>query len=227
MLYLILSAVGMGIMLSIFFIGPIFFLLIETSFSQGARHALVLDLGVVSADILCIVGACYASKEIIELINGYPAIYKITAFIILIYGLFLVFFKSKMHFRGESQLMTKNYLKTYFNGFLLNLLNIGVVLFWLITVISVRKQYPDFDSFILYLGIVMLTYLFVDFFKILLSKKFRDLLTPVIAKKIRRCVGGVLVLFSFFIFLQSFKKFNRLDRQLKEAENKHIIYKKK
>lgn len=57
MLELILSAVGLGLMLSLVFIGPIFFLLVETSFSRGPRHALALDFGVISADILCIIAA--------------------------------------------------------------------------------------------------------------------------------------------------------------------------
>ena len=43
MFELILSAIGLGIMLSLVFIGPIFFLLIETSFSRGPKHALALD----------------------------------------------------------------------------------------------------------------------------------------------------------------------------------------
>ena len=54
MFELIFSAVGLGIMLSLVFIGPIFFLLIETSFSRGPKHALALDLGVVLADVLCL-----------------------------------------------------------------------------------------------------------------------------------------------------------------------------
>lgn len=61
MLELIISAIGLGFMLSLVFIGPIFFLLIETSFSRGHKHALALDIGVISADILCIVASYFAS----------------------------------------------------------------------------------------------------------------------------------------------------------------------
>ena len=63
MLELILSAIGLGFMLSLVFIGPIFFLLIETSFCRGHRHALALDLGVITADILCIIAAYFASAD--------------------------------------------------------------------------------------------------------------------------------------------------------------------
>ena len=72
MLELILYAVGLGIMLSLVFIGPIFFLLIETSFSRGPKHALALDFGVVSADILCIIVSYYASADLVYLIDKHP-----------------------------------------------------------------------------------------------------------------------------------------------------------
>ena len=69
MLELILSAVGLGFMLSLVFLGPIFFLLIETSFSRGPKHAIVLDLGVILADLLCIVAAYYASGDLVNIIE--------------------------------------------------------------------------------------------------------------------------------------------------------------
>ena len=53
-------------MLSLVFIGPIFFLLIETSFSRGPRHAFALDVGVVVADILCIVASYFASGDLVK-----------------------------------------------------------------------------------------------------------------------------------------------------------------
>lgn len=218
MLELILSAVGLGFMLSLVFIGPIFFLLIETSFSRGPKHAIALDVGVISADILCIVAAYYTSADLVTLIDKHPGFYRITALIIFVYGIFMMVSKTKMHIRGEEKLINQNYIKTFANGFLLNLLNVGVILFWLVTVISVRNQYPSQSDFILYLVIVILTYLAIDLFKIFLAKQFHNKLTQNVANKIRKIVGVVLILFSVFIFMQSFKKFNQFDRQLEEAE---------
>ena len=85
MLELILSAVGLGIMLSLVFIGYIFFLLIETSFTRF-RHALALDLGVILADITCIVAAYYSSHDLVTIIDRHPSFYRITAFIVLMYA---------------------------------------------------------------------------------------------------------------------------------------------
>lgn len=218
MLELILSAVGLGFMLSLVFIGPIFFLLIETSFSRGPKHAIALDVGVISADILCIVAAYYTSADLVNLIDKHPGFYRITALIIFVYGIFMMVSKTKMHIQGEEKLISQNYFKTFVNGFLLNLLNVGVILFWLVTVISVRNQYPSQSDFILYLIIVILTYLAIDLFKIFLAKQFHDRLTQRVANRIRKIVGVILILFSVFIFMQSFKKFNQFDRRLEEAE---------
>lgn len=218
MFELIFSAIGLGFMLSLVFIGPIFFLLIETSFSRGPKHAIALDLGVISADVLCIIAAYYTSADLVYLIDKHPGFYRITALIILVYGIFMMVSKTKMHIRGEERLINQNYIKTFINGFLLNLLNVGVILFWLVTVISVRNQYPDHNDFLLYLAIVILTYLAVDLFKIGLAKQFHDKLTQNIANKIRKVVGIILIIFSVFIFMQSFKKFNQFDKKLEEAE---------
>ena len=226
MLELIISAIGLGFMLSLVFIGPIFFLLIETSFSRGHKHALALDIGVISADILCIVASYFASGDIVTIIDDHPGFYRITALIVFVYGIFMMVSKTKMHLPDEAKFISQNYFKTFINGFLFNLLNVGVILFWLVTVISVRNQYPDTQNFILYLSFVIATYLIIDLVKILLAKQFHYKLTERLANNIRKGVGIILIIFSFFIFLQSYKKFNQFDKRLEEAEKKEVKYKK-
>ena len=218
MIELILSAVGLGIMLSLVFIGPIFFLLIETSFCRGPRHAIALDLGVIAADILCIAAAFFASGDLVQLIDKHPGFYRITALIILVYAIYMMVSKTKMHLPSEEKLISQNYFRTFLNGFFFNILNIGVVLFWLVTVISVRNAYPDLDEFLLYMALVVATYLFIDFIKIYLAKQFHYKLTDRLATRIRNVVGFILLIFSIFIFMQSFKKFNQFDKKLEEAE---------
>lgn len=218
MIELIISAIGLGIMLSLVFIGPIFFLLIETSFSRGPRHALVLDLGVIIADVLCIAAAYYASADLIHLIDKHPGFYRITSLIIFIYAIYMIVSRTKMHLQGEERIIGQNYFRTFINGFFLNILNIGVVLFWLVTVISVRNAYPNFGEFTLYMTLVVGTYLLIDLLKIYLAKQFHYKLTDKLANKIRNGVGIILIGFSIFIFMQSFSKFNQFERKLEEAE---------
>ena len=226
MLELIISAIGLGFMLSLVFIGPIFFLLIETSFSRGHKHALALDIGVISADILCIVASYFASGDIVTIIDDHPGFYRITALIVFVYGIFMMVSKTKMHLPDEAKFISQNYFKTFINGFLFNLLNVGVILFWLVTVISVRNQYPDTQNFILYVSLVILTYLTIDLVKIFLAKQFHYKLTERLANNIRKGVGIILIIFSFFIFLQSYKKYNQFDKRLEKEKKKEVKYKK-
>jgi threonine/homoserine/homoserine lactone efflux protein len=200
--------------------------LIETSFSRGHKHALALDIGVISADILCIVASYFASGDIVTIIDDHPGFYRITALIVFVYGIFMMVSKTKMHLPDEAKFISQNYFKTFINGFLFNLLNVGVILFWLVTVISVRNQYPDTQNFILYVSFVIATYLIIDLVKILLAKQFHYKLTERLANNIRKGVGIILIIFSFFIFLQSYKKFNQFDKRLEEAEKKEVKYKK-
>lgn len=216
MIELIISAIGLGIMLSLVFIGPVFFLLVETSFSRGPKHALSLDFGVIVADILCIVAAYFSSEDIIQIIDKYPSFYRISALIIFFYGVFMIISKTKMHLAGEQQLINQNYWKTFLNGFLLNILNIGVVLFWLVTVIFIRKNYPDTPSFLFYIAVVISTYLVIDLIKIYLAKLLHHKLNQRIVNRIRKGVGFILLVLSVFIFLQSFKSFNQLDKNLEQ-----------
>ena len=65
MLEAVLSGIPLGIFLS-FLIGPVFFVLLETSAVKGFRAAFVLDLGVVSADIIFIFIAYFSSYRLIK-----------------------------------------------------------------------------------------------------------------------------------------------------------------
>jgi threonine/homoserine/homoserine lactone efflux protein len=100
---------------------------------------------------LCIVASYFASGDIVTIIDDHPGFYRITALIIFVYGIFMMVSKTKMHLPDEAKFISQNYFKTFINGFLFNLLNVGVILFWLVTVISVRNQYPDTQNFIIYI----------------------------------------------------------------------------
>ncbi len=70
----ILTAIYLGILLS-FLIGPVFFVLLETSVTKGFRAAMVFDFGVIAADILFIVVAYFSSYRLIESIKDEPALF--------------------------------------------------------------------------------------------------------------------------------------------------------
>src|SRR5690606_27766057 len=115
---LVTSAILIGILLSLILIGPVFFMLLETSVSRGWKAAITLNLGVITADILCILVAYYGSKDLAIAIQNNPSIYIFGGFFILIYG--LIMFISKPNFKMRNMnLVNRNLFKTIMNGFLL------------------------------------------------------------------------------------------------------------
>jgi threonine/homoserine/homoserine lactone efflux protein len=225
MLELIFSAIGLGFMLSLVLIGPVFFLLIETSLTKGHRSALALNFGVIAGDILCILVAYYSSQDLLDIIEKHPGFYKITAFILFIYGLYMYLSKTKMHLSGDQKLVTKNYVKTFVNGFLLNVVNIGVVVFWIITVISIRSRYSEFNDFVLYMAVVLATFFGIDLMKIYLARSFHNKITPKAINMVRKVVGIILIGFSIFVYMKSLGYFRQIDQKIDEQTRKKEVVK--
>ncbi|ADX67723.1 MULTISPECIES: LysE family translocator [Weeksella] len=217
---LIVSAFIVGCILSIFLIGPVFFLLIDTSLNKGWRSAIVLDLGVIAADVLCIAAAYYGSKDFANYVNTHPKyyqIYIIAGFFIIVYGFFMYFSKPSLHLGEETGIVGKNYLKTFFNGFVLNLLNVGVIVFWFVIVSSIIIKYPDPTHFVWYMSVVLSTYFSIDVIKIFLADKVKSKITDDKVFMIRKVVGICLLIFGIIIGLKGFGFFQEIDQRI---ENK-------
>jgi threonine/homoserine/homoserine lactone efflux protein len=76
-----------------FMIGPVFFMLIQTSILKGARAAIVFDLGVIIGDLTFILIAYYGSRPLLEKIKDDPRLFFIGGLVLVIYGLITYFNK--------------------------------------------------------------------------------------------------------------------------------------
>lgn len=208
MISLITSAILLGIFLSLILIGPVFFLLIETSLTKGVKPAIALEAGVISADLLCIIISHRGSKGLLDFIDAHPSIYMLAGFVIFIYGLYNILSRGNLHLKGATNIVTTNYFKTFMNGFLLNLVNIGVIVFWLTTVVLISTQYPKPSDFYTYMACLIITMVCVDFLKIFLANNFQSKLTDQIVYRIKKIVGIALLIFGIILFGKSFIKTN-------------------
>ena len=60
---ILIKGILFGILLS-FIVGPVFFVLLETSIKKGIRHAIFLDIGVLFSDILYLIASFFFAQEI-------------------------------------------------------------------------------------------------------------------------------------------------------------------
>jgi threonine/homoserine/homoserine lactone efflux protein len=203
----IITAIPLGIFLS-FLIGPVFFVLLETSAVKGFRAALLFDLGVVLADIFFIAIAYFSSYRLIQSIKNDPAIFIFGGILMLTYGLisFIRLRKTK-HIHDDEDieivLVKKNYLELFIKGFLLNFINVGVLLFWFLILITIGPKLElETSRMITFFSTVILTYLVVDIGKILLAKQLKHKMTPKNILSIKKIISVLLILFGLAIMLQ-------------------------
>ena len=203
----ILTAIPLGIFLS-FLIGPVFFVLLETSAVKGFRAAFVFDLGVVLADVFFILIAYFSSYRLIQSLKNDPAIFIFGGILMLTYGLISFIKLRKIASKTneddiEIVLQKKNYQALFIKGFLLNFINVGVLLFWFLILITVGPKLELENSRMLtFFTSVILTYLFVDMGKILLAKQLKHKMTPKNILNIKKIISILLILFGMTIMLQ-------------------------
>ena len=120
----ILSGIPWGIFLS-FMIGPVFFILLETSIIKGFRAALVFDLGVVLGDIVFIAIAYLGSYRLIQSLNDNSALFMLGGILMLSYGLisYISLKKEKKIDTKviDNEIIKKNYTGLFIKGFFLNI----------------------------------------------------------------------------------------------------------
>ncbi len=221
----ILNAIPIGFGLA-FMIGPVFFVLLETSATKGFRAALVFDFGVILADIIFISFAYYGSRTMLEKIKDDPKLFLLGGGILFIYGL-LTFFKSRKPVITDADLVVvekNNYIGLFFKGFFLNFINIGVLAFWLGMIVIVSPNLEmNHTRIITYFGVVLLSYFVTDLFKIVLAKQLKNKLTPAVIWKIKRGMGITLMVFGLFLAAQGFvskETKQKIDNAIENKMNK-------
>ena len=206
----IVTAIPLGIFLS-FLIGPVFFVLLETSAVKGFRAALAFDFGVILADIIFILIAYGSSYRLIMSLKNDPAIFIFGGILMLSYGIisFVKLRKAGKELEKNKditvELIKKNYGNLFLKGFLLNFINVGVLLFWFLVIITIGpKLQLNTGRMITFFASVIATYLIVDIGKILLAKQLKSKMTPKNILKIKKVISILLVVFGLAIMWQGF-----------------------
>ncbi|MFH6966014.1 LysE family translocator [Flavobacterium sp. FlaQc-28] len=202
----ILAGLPWGLVLS-FMVGPVFFVLLETSITKGFRAAIVFDFGVVLGDIFFIAIAYLGSYRLISSLKDKPALFIFGGIIMLSYGI-ISFVKLKKEEKINDEeidrdILKRNYGSLFVKGFLLNVINIGVLGFWLAVIISVGPKLEMQNSrMFTFFTSVIITYLLVDCIKILLAKQLKSKMTPTNILKIKKGISVVLMVFGFVLMIQ-------------------------
>jgi threonine/homoserine/homoserine lactone efflux protein len=105
--------------------------------------------------------------------------------------------------RDIDDIPKNNYLGLFFKGFFLNIINVGILGFWMMVIITQgpRLQMIPFRVFTFF-SATLFFYLVIDVAKIILAKQLKHRLTTVNIYKIKRVISFILIIFGVFFLLQ-------------------------
>jgi threonine/homoserine/homoserine lactone efflux protein len=221
----ILTAIPLGFFLS-FMIGPVFFILLETSVVKGFRAAVMFDLGVVMSDVFFILIAYFSSYRLIQSIKDDPALFIFGGLIMLTYGIISLVRAKKASRKIDEEdpkiLIKNNYLSLFVKGFFLNFINIGVLGFWLAIIITFGPKLElQPGRMLTFFTAVIATYFITDIFKILLAKQLRKQLNPRNILLIKKGISVVLIISGVVLLSQGWNPNERqmMDRAIEKLEH--------
>jgi len=221
----VLAAIPFGIILA-FTIGPVFFVLLETSATKGFKSAIIFDCGVMLADIIFILIAFYSTNKLLDKIKDDPNFLIFGGVLLVSYGV-ISFIKTSQSFRlivreYHRVEFKKNYGKLFLKGFLLNFINIGVLLGWLGFIIIGNSITESKNGVIVFLSTILIVYFIVDLLKIVAAKTLKSKLTPRRIFKTKKIIALVILGFGILLLIQGF--FPKEKERIKESiEDIHII----
>ncbi|MDG2436481.1 MAG: LysE family transporter, partial [Polaribacter sp.] len=106
-----------------------------------------------------------------------------------------------------------NYLKLFLKGYFLNFINIGVLAFWLGTVLVIGPALKmDQTAIFWYFGTILISYFVTDLGKIVLAKKLKNKMTPRVIYRVKKIMGIILIICGVFLMLKGFIPSEKIDK---------------
>ena len=193
-----LEGVFMGLFLTVF-IGPVFFLLIETSIKTGVRDAFIMDAGVILSDLLWVILLYWGVDKYLGQFLYNPIAMMIAGGIFILFGI-----GNSVNLKKTTPKKLKRKSKLFRQGFILNAVNPSVALFWLATVTYVVKEFSNDTTQIFTFFISgFATVIVFDGFKFIAAKKLRQYLNERRQNIVSIVISIALMSFGLYMVLSN------------------------
>mgnify|MGYP000872084114 FL=1 len=183
-------------------IGPVFFLLVETSIKKGVRDAFIMNTGVIISDLLWIILLYFGIETFLESFFDSTSSKVIGGVMFILFGVGGLFYIKK-----DPKVISvgKNRRILFTKGFLLNLVNPSVALFWLATIaFAIKSLDNDKHKLILFFVSVFSIIIIIDTIKFFMARKLRLYLNERRQKKFSKITNLIMILFGLFLIVSNF-----------------------
>lgn len=208
---LILKGIVTGFILSVM-IGPVFFILLETSIKKGIRAGVAFDLGVFFSDFIYVLIAFLFYNEVKGLAEGQSReiVKSIGGIVFIIYGIYTILKKPSLvqitTSKEREPADWKEYRLLALKGFILNLANPLVIFYWF-SVLSLgdSKHIEGLGTrmiLFMFISTVLITFFSIDLLKIVGAKQLRPFITNRLLKALNQLIAIVFITFGVVLLFQ-------------------------
>jgi threonine/homoserine/homoserine lactone efflux protein len=195
-----LQGLGFGLLM-MFFIGPVFFYLLQISLQYGSRSGMAAAIGILISD-LSVAAICYFfASNLFE--NGDQQtefwLALIGGIILVVFGLGYIF-KPKLPSAKPVEIKKMDYATFFTKAFLINFVNPFVFVVWIAMIGKANLTYDTQTEVIFFLIAALLGIITTDTLKVLGSKYLRRIIEPHFLIKLYKGIGILLIAFSLRLF---------------------------
>ena len=186
----------------IIFIGPVFFLLLNSTLQYGVKVGTSVALGIIVSDIVCVLLCYFGFSSFLTVAEHQVWVAAIGSSILLGLGVNYLFKKATIS--NNVSISSKSILSFFVRGFSVNFFNPYVILVWIGVLNYGHHKFASNHSFVTYIIAVLIAIFITDMAKVLLSNKLQRFISAKRLSVFLKITGVVLILFSirllFFVW---------------------------
>lgn len=192
----------------IFGFGPAFFALIQTAVHRGFFAGVMLAFGIFLNDLVIVILGLLGSVNVIGGSENFKLLGIIGGSVLVIFGIVTYGRKATVKEAEEKENGEPHRLIYVAKGFLLNLTNPFVWIFWISVVVSATASYKadTYDLTLFFsgiLGVVLIT----DVLKVFTASRLTRFLTDKFLIMINKIAGTALFIFGLFLVFRAIYQF--------------------
>lgn len=184
-------------------IGPVFFMLVQTSIQRGFKLAMIMEAGIILSDTFCIICAYFGLASFFQNPAHKNLIFSVGSVILVIFGIVMFLSHKKVNFQVDEEVKKGDKTKLFWKGFLFNISNPSVIFFWMAFVgLSLPRFAQSSAEAFAYFAGTILTVFSIDILKAWSANKIKRFMTQKAMVNFNKIAGLGIGIFGVFIFIK-------------------------
>lgn len=195
-------------------LGPALFALLQTSIKHGVKIGIFLAAGIFISDLALVVALYFGAAQIITDPKYHLVLGIIGGIVMTIFGIYTVLKKVSMTEQVEAineiKVKKKGSFPYFAKGFVLNLANPFLWVFWITAMIAINATYGgNQKSVALFFVGALSMILMTDILKVVLANKIKIAGNPLVKLWMNRIVGVLFIIIGVFVISGSLLEYFR------------------